>query len=234
MFKGLFITGTDTEIGKTVVSAGLARVLEKRGVSVGIVKPFGSGGIPNPDAVRISNWLNNRMTPLQICPNSFEEPLSPYTIVRRKMGKLRLNAIHEYVMTMLDDYGITLVEGIGGIMVPLLKHYSVLDFACELKLPVVIVARAGLGTINHTLLTINAVRSRGLRIAGFILNTLSERVDDSGHDNAEVIEELSNVRCLGSLPYCDDASTIMEQLERSFDNILDNLKETIWTGLPRF
>lgn len=225
-YKGVFITATDTEIGKTLVCGGLARALRRRGRNANVLKPFGSGGTPNPDAVVLSEWLGGAPTPEQICPLSFEQPLAPYTIVRRNLGKPDIQQALHLVRESLEHYDITCVEGIGGVLVPLLRDYSVLDFICELRVPVILVSRAGLGTINHSLLSIAQLKQRDVSIAGFITNQLSQHdADASIQDNAEIIAELGGISHLGHIPYCANNDDIMMRLDTIFDHITSEVWE---------
>jgi dethiobiotin synthetase len=217
--KGIFITATDTEAGKTVVTGGIALALKKMSYTVGVIKPLASGAIPNPDAVRLAQWLGNGYSPNSLEPLSFKQPLAPYTIIKRGMGTIDTARLIRMVKSNEKNNDIILVEGIGGVMVPVEKQYSVIDFIVELEYPVVVVANAGLGTINHTLMTLSLLRNRQIPVLGFILNELDMRYDMSKNDNATIISEVSGVACLGQLPFVKTEDRIMIELESRFESI---------------
>lgn len=221
--RGLFITATDTGVGKTVVTGGLARALRKKNYAVGVLKPFASGGTPNPDAVQLSEWLDGSQSAENICPAPLDLPLAPYPIVRRNRGRINVSAAIELVRTYEQKFDIVIVEGIGGVLVPLQRYYSVIDFITELRYPVIVVGRAGLGTINHTLMTLKMLEYRKIPVTGFILNQADCQEDISETDNAEIITELSGITCLGQLPFVRDQQTILNVLENYFDQFVQTI-----------
>ena len=208
MAKGLFITGTDTGVGKTYVAAGLATALRRHGVDVGVMKPaetgcsMYSGRLIPKDAIRLIKASGVRDSLAFVNPYRFRRPLAPVAAAEweRKnvnMGKI-INAYH----VLLARHDFMIVEGAGGIMVPLSQDATYLDLANAIDIPVLIVARPGLGTINHTLLTISALRRREVPIAGIVINyakdwkkRLAERT------SPQLIEKISQVRILGNVPY---------------------------------
>ncbi len=208
MDNGLFITGTDTGVGKTFVGIGLIRAIKEMGKTVCPFKPLESGcsrkrGVLIPgDACRLMRASDVTEQIDLINPYRFRQPLAPSVAAELegiKINKKRLISVYKQ---LARKYDITIVEGAGGIMVPVYKKYLFIDLARDLGLPVVIVSRPGLGTINHTLLTLEALKQRGLKIVGVIINrTDKARIDQSEKTNPGIIEALSGVPVLGNVPY---------------------------------
>ncbi len=174
---GLFVTGTDTEVGKTVIAGGLARVLHDAGRRVGVMKPIATGcprqprvGLVSPDAEFLAHCADAPDTLSEINPIRYAQPLAPSVAARRAKRPVDHQAIRQAFDRIRRRSDYMIVEGIGGLLVPIDDKTCVADLAAELALPLVIVARAGLGTINHTLLTVEAARARDLPIAGIVLN----------------------------------------------------------------
>lgn len=208
MGKGIFITGTDTGVGKTHVACAIAAALVREGVDVGVMKPAETGcrrlrGRPAPaDALALKQAAQSD-DPLDLVnPCRFGPPLAPAVAaelsgVRISLPRLlaafhRLQRSHEYLI----------VEGAGGIMVPLTPRRTFLDLAGAMGLPVLVVARPGLGTINHTVLTVMALRSRGLTVAGFVLNESSGGAWGAAErTNPAVIERMTGLPVLGSMRF---------------------------------
>jgi dethiobiotin synthetase len=206
MHKGLFILGTDTDVGKTVVTAGLAVAFGTRGLRVGVMKPVASGcfacgnTLISADVVFLMEPARNQYPGLS-SPLRFREPLAPSVAAEIEGTPVDIGKIMEAYRSLKEQYDIVLVEGIGGLLVPLGNDYFVSDLINDLDVPVVIVGRIGLGTINHTLLTIEAARARGFTIAGVILNGLDPRSKSlAAATNPRVIEKLGAVKMLGVLP----------------------------------
>ena len=219
-----FITGTDTGVGKTVITAGLARILISKGYDVGIMKPITTGGKPklevrslkldkNHSASRISNLVSPDVEflvkatgitdPLHIIsPIRLKHPLSPDLSAKLSRTKINLNKIWSAYRELQKRHEILLVEGIGGLMVPIKDNYFVVDLAKRMDLPLIIVTRPALGTINHTLLTIRYARSKKLKIKGFIVNyDRPYRVGLAEKLGPKSISRISRVPCLGTIPY---------------------------------
>ncbi len=192
--RGYFVTATDTAVGKTVVTSGLAAALRARGRDVAVFKPVQSGALaddPFGDAALLG----------ADCVYAFAAPLAPLVAARAEGRTIALDPIVERAAELAREHELLLVEGAGGLLVPLADGLDVADLAVALGLPLIVVARAGLGTVNHTLLTIEAARSRGLELAGVVLNGKS---DESTADNAALIEAGSGVRVLARVPLLAD------------------------------
>ena len=217
MADGLFITGTDTDVGKTFFTAGLASLLRARGMDVGVYKPVATGGLPGEDA-RLLREASGSSDPLEeINPVCLPEPLSPNVAAHLADQPVDLDLVLNVYGKLIARHEFVLVEGIGGLLVPILNEFSVADLAENMGLPLVIVARSTLGTINHTLLTLEAAAARGLKVRGVVYNTLVPGpVGRATETSPDVITEISGVPSLGTLPYCDFPSTYRNDSFRSF------------------
>lgn len=206
MKAGIFITGTDTEVGKTVVAAGLALVLRDRGIKVGVMKPVATGcygseeRLVSQDAVFLFEAGQNEY-PQLTSPSRYRNPLSPNVAAMLEKKEVNIPKILKSFRELQKHYDFLIVEGIGGLMVPLKKDYYVANLIREMGLPMIIVSYAGLGAINHTLLTVDAAVIRGLEIRGIIFNRASlSNYSLSELTNPKVIQDLSGIPILGSLP----------------------------------
>lgn len=205
--EGLFITGTDTGVGKTVIAGAIAAYLRSHGKSVGVMKPAETGckmrdGKVFPLDAAFLKKVSGSEDPLDmICPYRFLEPLAPAVAAERAGVKIKTALIEENLKAIAMGHDFVIVEGAGGLMVPLYKKYLFLDLAAELSLPLVIVGRAGLGTINHTLLTLHAARSRGLKVHGIILNRSSKAGGVAEETNPAAIRRLSGLNRVFPAPY---------------------------------
>jgi len=209
MKSGIFITGTDTDVGKTVISAGLALVLRSRGIKVGVMKPVATGcygvneRLVSQDAVFLMEAAQNEYPPLT-SPSRFRNPLSPNVAAMLEKKEVDVQGILKSYRQLQKHYDFLIVEGVGGLMVPLKKDYYVANLIHDMGLPIVIVSYAGLGAINHTLLTVDAATIRGLEVRGIIFNRVSvANYSLAELTNPKVIHDLSGVPILGSLPNID-------------------------------
>lgn len=176
MTRGIFITGTDTGVGKTYVACGIAAALRKSGIDVGVMKPAETGcrtrnGVLVPqDAVALARAAKVN-DPLELInPYRYCNPVAPAVAAQLENKRIETNKIMRAFRSLAMRHEFMIVEGAGGIMVPLNQKSSYLDLAEMISLPVIIIARPSLGTINHTMLTVMAVRQRGLKIAGIVIN----------------------------------------------------------------
>jgi len=197
--KTIFITATDTAVGKTVTSLVLGVLLEKQGHDVGVMKPVQCAG---HDAQFLKKSLKLKDDLKIINPFYAPEALSPHLAFRRSKIKFDKQRVKDCLKVLQARHDFVLIEGAGGLMVPLTSSYYNADLIADLKAEMIIVARLGLGSINHALLTVNEARRRGLVVKGIIFcqnkpggKTLPERT------NPEEIERLSGVKVLGTIPY---------------------------------
>jgi dethiobiotin synthetase len=209
MNHGIFITGTDTGVGKTVVTAALALHLKKRGLTVGVMKPIETGVLAGSearsDAARLQSIVESEETLGAICPYSFELPVSPLTAAQMSGLNINLGTISKIYRLLSSRYECMVVEGVGGVQVPITYSDNVLSLIKYLRLPVVVVARAGLGGINHALLTAEALRRHKIRMIALVLNrthsarSILARVQE--RSTLEILRKQAGVPVLGPLPY---------------------------------
>jgi dethiobiotin synthetase len=203
---GIFITGTDTGVGKTVIAAGLALALKERGMKVGVMKPVATGctgserHLVSQDAVFMFEAAENEYPPLS-SPSRFRNPLAPSVASMIEKREVNIAQIHKAYHELQKNYDYIIVEGIGGLLVPLTRDYFVANLIREFQLPLLIVSRPGLGTINHTLLTVDAAVVRGFEIRGIIFNRLpAVNYSIAEITNPKVVHDLTGVPVLGALP----------------------------------
>jgi dethiobiotin synthetase len=212
--RGLFVTGTDTGVGKTEVSCALVAAARADGLDLGAMKPAQSGVGPGEpgDAQRLRAAAGEVDPPELVCPYTFAAPLAPGVAARLAGVEVRLEVILEAARVLAARHAALLVEGAGGLLVPLTPRHTYADLAVALGLPVLVVARAGLGTVNHTALTVEALRARGLAVAGVVLNRTSAESDPSVPHNAAEIERLTGAKVLASLPFLRDIAARQQAL----------------------
>lgn len=197
---GFFITGTDTGVGKTYVTIFLAELLKKEGLEVGVMKPISCGPQRENDALYLKRKLKLKDPIRLINPIHLSFPLAPYPASQMQKKKISLSPIFSAFRKLSKRHDCLLVEGIGGVLVPIKHDYLVVDLIKDLGLPTIVVARAGLGTINHTLLTLEALKKRKIKIYGVIFNGFTGK-DLSEKTNAEVIEELTGIPIMAKLKW---------------------------------
>ncbi len=213
MGKSIFITATDTGVGKTTVSAALLKVLVKKGIKAGYFKPIETGCQPTPeDAYLISQITGQTLD--EVVLYTFENPVAPYTGTIMEGKEINLHKIISHYNYLKNKYDILIVEGAGGLLVPIKKDYTFLNLIEDLQIPVLIVSRSSLGTINHTALTVKALE--GKKIIGIIMNGFSGS-DISEKTNAQIIEEMTKVKVLAK---CNKS-------ENPIDECANNLKDVI-------
>jgi dethiobiotin synthetase len=201
--RGLFVTGTDTGVGKSVLAASACAALVERGERVAAFKPVVTG-LDDPvvnwprDHELLARAAGGEQSPEEVAPYTFGPPLSPHYAAELAGEPIEPARLLEAARTER----LLVAEGVGGLMVPLTPGYLVRDLAVDLGLPVVIAARTGLGTINHTLLTVEAARTAGLRVAGVVMTPWPDEPAEIERSNRETIERLSRVP-VSCLPHTD-------------------------------
>lgn len=214
--RAIFITGTDTGVGKTITTFVLATLLQERGLKVGVMKPFQCAG---SDAIDLKKDLGLDDAIRTINPYFAKEPLSPHIAFRRQKTKISIEHVRDGLARLQEKYDIVLVEGAGGLLAPIKEHYLMADLARDLNLDIVIVARLGLGTINHTLLTIEQARSCGLSVRGVVFNEPAlARKGAPEKTNPSAVRQYGCADILGTIPYLKD---------RSRQNVIKHLKSKI-------
>jgi dethiobiotin synthetase len=250
MTKGIFITGTDTGVGKTIVSAAIIRVLMKKGIKVGAMKPIETGCKKVEDSEKKSmeelipsdGLFLKEMAELDdsidlVTPVRFKEPLAPlvasdleFGVRSYEVGVQGLTKVFNAYEKLSNKYGFLVVEGVGGLLVPIAKRqrangkgqevYFVVDLIKDLNLPIVVVARPTLGTINHTLLTVNHALREGINVSGVIINYHNPPEDSIAEKtNPDVLRQLCPVPVIGVLPYL--AEITKESIEKVTEGCID-------------
>ncbi len=215
--QSIFITGTDTDVGKTYTTLVLASLLKHQGIHTGVFKPVQCGG---DDAAFLKKHLELDDDLRTINPCFAREPLSPHLAFERQKTPVDLAAIDRAYEQLRDKYDVLLIEGAGGLMVPVNKDLMICDLIRRFQTDVVIVSRLGLGAINHSLLTINQVRQAGLKIRGLIFNqTEPGRRGIPEQTNPEAVAAYGQVKQLGTVPYLKDLKST--SIIKRCDGVID-------------
>lgn len=214
MNSGVFITGTDTGVGKTVVTAALALHMKRKGIAVGVMKPIETGimssRLARSDAARLQAVVESDDALGAICPFQFELPLAPLAAAQSEKRQIDLGVIQKVHRLLSRRYEYVVIEGVGGVHVPIGPKLQVLDLIARLKFPVVVVGRSALGGINHALLTIEALRRRRIPVAAVMLNQTRparsklDRLQE--RTTVEILRKQAGAPVLGPLPYRSELS----------------------------
>ena len=200
--SALFVTGTDTGVGKTFVACALATALRAQGRRVAVLKPVETGVEREPeDALRLRAAAGDPAPLDEICPYRFRAPLAPAIAARLEGATVDVDRIVALVARRARTADVLLVEGAGGLLVPLDGPATYLDLALRCALPVLLVGANRLGTINHCALTARVATSAGLTVRGFVLSQPAPETDLSAATNADAIAALTGLPCLGSLAH---------------------------------
>jgi len=229
MTRGIFITGTDTGVGKTIVAATLARLLCVRGLRVGVMKPVTSGcreedGRLYSDDAQLLCQASGAAYSDDIAPYCLREPLAPAEAAKLDGVRVDFNLIRESFERLSASCDFMIVEGAGGLMVPLAGGMLVADLAQQLQLPLLVVARPDLGTINHTVLTCFAARQMELPLAGVIINNYPVSPGLAERSAPHHIGSLCGAPVLGIWPHRDDLDEL--ELVDGLVDWLDGQAET--------
>lgn len=201
--RGLFVTGTDTGVGKTFVTTALARGLRAAGIDVGVMKPIETGVPPDgPEDARALRRAAAVDDPLElVCPVRFALPASPEAAARAESRTVPLAAIRDAYATLAGRHAFMLVEGAGGLLVPIDGATDMADLARELGLPLLLVARAGLGTVNHTRLSLEAAAARGLEVFGVAISHSTAEESEGDRLNLDGLRTRLGERLVLELAY---------------------------------
>jgi dethiobiotin synthetase len=207
--RGIFVTATDTGVGKTVLAAAICAALAERGEKVAAFKPVVTGTDEEPDEwprdhELLARVATVRQRPSDVAPLSFGPAVSPHLAAEMAGDTIEPHELAAAARGAGDEADALICEGVGGILVPLTPGYLVRDLAVELDLPLVIAARTGLGTINHTLLTIEAARAVGLDVAGVVMTPWPDEPDEMVRSNKDTIERFGSVEVTGLPPTSPD------------------------------
>jgi len=220
--KSLFITGTDTDVGKTYITAGLAITLRKMSIDVGVMKPFAAGvaqkkGFKSEDVEILSNAAQINDSETLVNPQFFPISASPYTAWKKLKIKPKIPLILSSFKKLSKKHDMMLVEGMGGTLTPILKNYYITNLIKDMKIPTVIVTRSKVGTVNHTLMTVMMCQKFKIPIKGIIINNF-----DKGYPINQLkkdLENLTGIKVLGSIPFIKDMSD--QSLYRIFKKNID-------------
>jgi dethiobiotin synthetase len=205
--RGLFVTGTDTGIGKTTICTGLIWFLRNQEIEVGVMKPFAaaekgfSSNYRSEDTYRLALAAGSKSTDKQINPFFYKVPASP--LVASKITHQKLPSLKNVVRQVLDEskkYRYMIIEGIGGIMVPISRTYTIAEFARYLGFPIIVVASAKLGSLNHILLTLEACFNHHLDVIAIVINRMPKRSDKSQRLLVSTVRQLTGIRTTFSIP----------------------------------
>ncbi len=202
---GLFVTGTDTGVGKTVVACALAEQLRARGVDVGVMKPIETGvGSQGPlDAIALAEAADVRDAMELICPIRLALPAAPAVAADAERRDIDLAVIRAAFDTLRSRHECVIAEGAGGLLVPISASFMMADLARDLALPLLVVTRGRLGTVNHTLLTLEVAAGRGLPVAGVVLSYGPIPLSSADLANLSILRKLLGARLLGEIPLFD-------------------------------
>ena len=208
--NSIFITGTDTDVGKTYVTTGLAVTLRKMKIDVGVMKPFAAGtaqktGFKSEDVEILANAAQVNDPEMLLNPQFFPIVASPYTALKNLKIKPNIKLILNRFKKLSKLHSMILVEGMGGIMTPILQDYFVTNLIKDMKLSTIIVTRTKIGTVNHTVMTCKMCEKYKIPVKGIIINNF----DTNGYNVKELkrdLENLTNMPVLGSIPFIDDMS----------------------------
>lgn len=208
-----FITGTDTEIGKTFVTSALLQAFSQQGISSLGLKPIASGAElrdgawHNEDVGSLMQASSVKRSQSEVCPYLMQTPAAPHIVAARENVRLDPQVIVQAYQQATMHADAVMVEGVGGFHVPLLDDLSTADLAQQLNLPVILVVGMRLGCINHALLTAEAIAARGLRLAGWVANTVDTAMLFQA-ENIEALQKRINAPMLGHIPRLHDAAPL--------------------------
>jgi dethiobiotin synthetase len=203
--RGVFVTGTDTGVGKSIVAAAICAALAARGDRVAAFKPVVSGLDEEPgefgyDHDLLASMASAGQSPQDVAPWRFGPPVSPHLAAELAGEQIE----PAQLVAVARAHELLVCEGVGGLMVPITPGYLVRDLAIDLELPVVVAARTGLGTINHTLLTVEAARAAGLKVAGVVMTPWPDEPTEMERSNRATVERLADTRVSGLPPTTPD------------------------------
>jgi dethiobiotin synthetase len=233
--RGVFVTATDTSIGKTMLAAGLTGYLKARGLNVGVMKPVASGAIEcdsgkliSQDAEMLVKFAGSKDPWELINPYCLATPGIPLLAARFEGISIDFERIKSAFELVASRHDFVVVEGAGGLLTPITECWLMADLIGALKLPALIVCRPGQGTINHTLMTLECMRNRGLEALGFFLNRFPATPNLSESTNAEIIASIGGVPHLGSIPEMGDFFSQQEVIV-TFEHSVQ--QEKLWEAL---
>ena len=219
----LFVTGTDTDVGKTCVTAGIVRYLSKMNVNVGVMKPFASGYKATIDSVsedvKVLMKFSGVNDPVNLVnPYFYDIPTSPYDACKQLNLEIDISRVIDSYKQLTSIHDVVIVEGIGGIMTPISKNYFVSDLISDLQMSAIIVTGSKMGTVNHLMLTNQHAKEKKISLNGFVIN---QNVPD-GYESSNLrkqIIDLTGKTVYGTIPY--QKSFNIESYVENFSNFID-------------
>lgn len=207
--RGIFITGTDTGVGKTLVASALVRCLTQRGIDVGVMKPIETGVPPSPklqtDGARLRKTAGCHDPMTEVSPYQFRLPLAPLSAAQAEGRTVLVTTVIRTFQTLLQKHSFVVVEGAGGVYVPITQLFNTTDLIYRMKLPAVVVGYSGLGGVNHALLTIQALRGQKIPILALVLNqrqpVLTKTASLQEQSTVTLLRRLAKVPVLGPIAY---------------------------------
>lgn len=222
--KAYFITGTDTGVGKTSITAGLAGSMRKIGVDVGVMKPIATGypnkaGFKSSDVAKLVEAASIEDPENLINPVFLSLPTSPYDATKLLELSVDMPLIFEQFKKLLSLHEILLVEGIGGIMTPITKNFFVADMIKGMGIETIIVTRATIGTLNHTVMTCKMCKYYGINIRGLVINNFDVKGTPAEKNAPSTLYELTDIPILGAIPFIKDLNAVEKLIEHVEKNI---------------
>ena len=223
--KAYFITGTDTGVGKTSITVGLAGSMHKIGVDVGVMKPIATGypnktGFRSSDVTKLVEVTSIKDPENLINPVFLPLPTSPYDATKILELSVDMSLIFEQFKKLLSLHEMLLVEGIGGIMTPITKNFFVADMIKGMGIDVIIVTRATIGTLNHTVMTCKMCKDYGIKIRGLVINNFDEKGTPAEKNAPSTLYDITNIPILGTIPFIKDLNNnaqLIECIEKNID-----------------
>lgn len=204
--SGVFVTGTDTDCGKTIIAGGIARALVRKGMNVGVMKPIATSGDPCREPGVRTKWISEDAYHLRqaavtsdsldlINPYCFKAALAPWPAARHEKKSIDVSRVMNAYRELSRRHDYMVVEGVGGVMVPILKDFFVRDLIRRMRLAAIVVAHPHLGTLNHTLMTVNALKEKGIALAGVVINRWEGKTR-AERSNPHVLQRILDRRIL--------------------------------------
>lgn len=223
--KAYFITGTDTGVGKTAITAGLAGSMRKLGVNVGVMKPIATGipqktGFKSLDVAILADASGTKDSEDLINPVFLPIPTSPYDATKLLSLPVDMPLILTKFTKLLSAHDVLLVEGIGGMMTPITKNFFVADMIKAMSVETIIVTRATLGTLNHTLMTYKMCKDYDIKVKGLVINNFDEKGTAAEKNAPVTLHEITGLDIMGVVPFIknyDKIDTMIETVGKKID-----------------
>ena len=225
MAKGFFITGTDTDVGKTTVALGLMTALQQKGLTVAAMKPVSAGcmqtpqGLRNDDAVRLMQQASINLPYDLVNPYAFEASIAPHIAATDQNVHMNIDVIKQAYQQIAEQTDVVIVEGAGGWLVPFNATQTMADIASALQLDVIQVVGLRLGCLNHALLTSASIAAQGLTQVGWVANQFTDEMHNPSENIQSLQQRLPDV-CLGVIPHLAQTQTNVITQYLNIDTLL--------------